>query len=85
MPEAPFKRMILRAVHRDVHPMIIRLIAMPDSLDLNDFDDIFHVIPGCDTGIGHAFQIYGQEFISFRRKTRSKKFCDFRLHRGPLF
>ncbi len=73
MPAKPFKRVILRTVLRDVYPMVIRLVAVADSLDLTDFDDIFHAILGWDSGIGFAFQIQGQEFNSFRRKTRSKK------------
>jgi hypothetical protein len=36
--------------------MVIRLIAVPDSLDLTDFDDIFHVVLGWNAGIGDAFQ-----------------------------
>ena len=65
--------------------MVIRLVAVPDSLDLNDFDDIFHAVLGWDGGIGYAFQIQGQEFNSFQRKTRSKKLCDFRIHRQEKF
>ena len=49
--------------------MVIRLIAVPDSLDLSDFDDIFHAVLGWESGIGYAFQIHGQEFNSFQRKT----------------
>ena len=85
MPAKPFKRVILRTVLRDVYPMVIRLVAVADSLDLTDFDDIFHAILGWDSGIGFAFQIQGQEFNSFRRKTRCKKFRDFRLHRQEKF
>ena len=85
MPTTPFKRLILRAVLRDVYPMVIRLVAGPDSLDLSDFDDIFHAVLGWDGGIGYAFQIQGQEFNSFQRKTRSKKLCDFRIHRQEKF
>jgi len=40
---------------------------------------------GWDSGIGYAFRIQGQEFNSFRRKTRSKKLRDFRLHRQEKF
>src|SRR5215831_45815 len=81
MPATLFKRLILRAVLRDVYPMVIRLVAVPDSLDLTDFDDIFHAVLGWDSGIGYTFRIQGQEFSSFYRKTRSKKLCDFGLHR----
>ena len=81
MPATPFKRLIVRAVLRDVYPMVIRLMAVPDFLDLTDFDDIFNAVLGWDSGIGYAFQIQGQEFNSFQRKSRSKKFRDFRLHR----
>ena len=88
MPATLFKRLILRAVLRDVYPMVIRLVAVPDSLDLSDFDDIFHAVHavlGWDSGIGYAFRIQGQKFNSFRRKTRSKKLRDFRLHRQEKF
>jgi len=85
MPATPFKRLILRAILRNVYPTVIRLVAVPDSLDLIDFDEIFHAVLGWESGIGFAFQIQGQEFNSFRRKTRSKKFRDFRLHRQEKF
>ena len=85
MPANPFKRLILRAVLRDVYPMVIRLVAIPDTLYLTDFDDIFHSVIGWDSGIGYAFQIQGQEFNSFQRKNRSKKICDFGLHRQEKF
>jgi len=65
--------------------MVIRLIAVPDSLDLTDFDDIFHAVLGWDSGIGYAFQIQGHEFNSFQRKNRSKKIRDFCLHRQEKF
>src|SRR5215831_4174097 len=85
MPTTLFKRLILRAVLRDVYPMVIRLVAVPDSLDLTNFDDIFHAVLGWDSGIGYSFQIQGQEFNSFQRKTRTKKLRDFRLHRHEKF
>ena len=85
MPATPFKRLIVRAVLRDVYPMVIRLMAVPDFLDLTDFDDIFNAVLGWDSGIGYAFQIQGQEFNSFQRKTRSKKIRDFGLHRQEKF
>ena len=81
MPANPFKRLILRAVLQDVYPMVIRLVAIPDTLYLTDVDDIFHAVLGWDSGIGYAFQIQGQEFNSFQRKNRSKKICHFRLRR----
>jgi len=56
-----FKRLILRAVLRNVYPMVIRLVAVPDSLDLSDFDDIFHPVLSWDSSIGYAFRIQGQE------------------------
>ena len=57
--------------------MVIRLVSVPDFLDLADFDDIFHAVLGWDSGIGYAFQVHGQEFNSFSRRTKSKKLRDF--------
>jgi Zn-dependent protease with chaperone function len=39
--QIPFKRLMFRAVLRNVSPMVIRLLAVPDYLDLPDFDEIF--------------------------------------------
>lgn len=85
MPETAFQRLILRAVLRDVYPMVIRLVAVPDSLELTDFDDLFHAVLGWQSGSGYAFQIHGQEWNSFQRKTQSKKLRDFQLHRQEKF
>jgi len=65
--------------------MVIRLIAVPDYLELGDFDDIFHAVLGWDGGIGYAFQVHGQEFNSFRRRTRAKRLRDFGLQRQEKF
>ena len=40
MPATPFKRLIVRAVLRDVYPMVIRRMAVPDFWDLTDFVDL---------------------------------------------
>jgi hypothetical protein len=85
MSETSFKRLILRAVLRDVYPMVIRLVAVPDYLELGDFDDVFHAVLGWDGGIGYTFQVHGQEFNSFRRRTRAKRLRDFGLHRQEKF
>jgi hypothetical protein len=39
--KAPFNRLILRAVLRNVSPMVIRVISVPDSLRLFDFNEVF--------------------------------------------
>ncbi|MBM3740343.1 MAG: plasmid pRiA4b ORF-3 family protein [Acidobacteria bacterium] len=78
MPATLFKRLILRLVLRDVYPMVVRLIAVPDRLELSDFDEILHAVLGWDGGIGFAIQIQGQVYDSFQRKTRSTKLSGFR-------
>jgi hypothetical protein len=71
-----FQRLILRAVLRDVYPMVIRLVAVPDYVGLTDFDDIFHAVLGWAGGSGYAFHVHGQEFNSVRRQTRSRTLRD---------
>jgi hypothetical protein len=85
MPVKPFQRLILRAVPRDVYPMLIRLVAVPDSLDLTDFDDIFHAVLGWDFGIGYVFQIHGQELTVSGARPGAKKLREFRFHPGRSF
>jgi hypothetical protein len=80
-----FKRLILRAVLRQVSPMVIRLISVSDQLQLPEFHDIFRAILGWDGDLGYIIRIHGQEFNSFRRKTRSKTLDEFKLHRQEKF
>jgi hypothetical protein len=74
----PFKRLIFRAVLRNVSPMVIRVLAVPDYLDLPTFDEIFRTVLGWD-GLGFIFRVHGQEYNSFRRRARSKTLQDFQL------
>ena len=76
--QTPFKRLVLRVVLRDVYPMVIRLVAVPDFLLLTDFDDLFHALLGWESGASYAFRLHGQEFNSLRRRTKTKRLCDFR-------
>src|SRR5439155_20549614 len=65
--QTPFKRLILRAVLRKVSPMVIRVLAVPDYLDLSRFDEVFRTLLGWD-GLGFSFHIHSQEFTSFLRR-----------------
>jgi hypothetical protein len=79
------KRLILRTVLSQVNPMVIRLVSVSDQLQLSDFHDIFRAILGWDGDLGYIIRIHGQEFNSFRRKTRSKALQEFKLHRQEKF
>ncbi len=81
----PSKRLILRAVLRQVNPMVIRLISVSDHLQLLEFHDVFRTIHGWDGDLGYIIRIRGQEFNGFRRKTRSKALHEFQLHRQEKF
>jgi hypothetical protein len=76
-----FKRLILRAVLREVSPMVIRLVSASDQVDLPQFHEIFSAILGWSGDLGYLISVHGQEFNSFRRKTRSKALHEFKLHR----
>src|SRR6516162_6755731 len=82
--QTPFNRLILRAVLRNVSPMVIRVVSMPDYLDLPDFDEAFRTVLDWD-GLGYIFRVHGQEFNSFRRATRSKTLRDFQLRPRETF
>ena len=84
--QTPFKRLILRAVLRKVSPMVIRVLAVPDYLDLSRFDEVFRTLLGWD-GLGFSFHIHGQAFSSFLRRTKvqRKTLRDFRLRPRETF
>ena len=67
-----FKRLILRAVLRQVSPMVIRLVSVSDHMPLPEFHEVFRIILGWNGDLGYIIRVHGQEFNSFRRKTRSK-------------
>ena len=76
-----FKRLILRAVLRQVSPMVICLVSFSDHMPLREFHDVFRIILGWNGDLGYIIRVHGQEFNSFRRKTRSKALhvCSSRL------
>src|SRR6266403_4077771 len=76
-----FKRLILRAVLRQVSPMVIRLVSVSDQMPLHEFHDVFRTILGWNGDVGYIVRVHGQEINSFRRKTRSKALHEFKLHR----
>ena len=81
----PFKRLILQAVLCQVSPMVIRLLSIPDHMELTEFHDVIRAILGWDGDLGYIVRVHGQEFNSFRRKTRSKVLRELSLHRQEKF
>jgi hypothetical protein len=81
----PFKRLILRAVLRRVSPVVIRVISVPDHLELPEFHEVVRAILGWNGDLGYIIRIHGQECNSFRRKARSKTLHEFKLHRQEKF
>ena len=81
----PLKRLILRAVLRNVSPMVARIMSVSDDTELTDLHDVFQQVLGWSGQLGYSFRIHGQEFNSFRRRSRSKSLREFRLHRQEKF
>jgi Plasmid pRiA4b ORF-3-like protein len=80
-----FKRLILRAVLLHVSPMVIRLVSVSDHMPLPDLHNVFRAILGWNGDLGYIIRVHGQEFNSFRRKTRSKALHELQLHRQEKF
>ena len=66
--------------------MVIRVLAVPDCLDLSSFDEVFRTLLGWD-GLGFSFHIHGQEFTSFLRRTKVHRTTlrDFQLRPRETF
>jgi hypothetical protein len=65
--------------------MVIRVVSVIDDTEFTELLEIFQHILGWSGNVGYSFRIHGQEFNSFRRRTRSKPFQEFRLHRQEKF
>jgi hypothetical protein len=59
-----FKRLILRAVLRQVSPMVIRLVSVSDQMPLHEFHDVFRTILGWNSDLGYIVRVHGQELIA---------------------
>lgn len=70
---------------RQVRPMVIRLLSVPDHAGLPKFHDVMRAVLGWNGDLGYIFRVHGQEFNSFRRKTRPKVLSDFKLRRQEKF
>src|SRR3954447_11570480 len=53
------KRLILRAVLRQVSPMVIRLVSVSDQLQLPEFHNIFRAILGWTGDLGYIIRVHG--------------------------
>jgi hypothetical protein len=56
--------------------MVIRLLSVPDHLGLPEFHEVMRAVLGWDGDLGYIVRVHGQEFNSFRRKTRSKRYTN---------
>src|SRR5215831_16613464 len=75
----PFKRLILRAVLNDVSPIVARVFSIADDVDITDLHDIFLGILVWQQDLGFIIRVHGQEFNSYRRRSRGKRLRDFQL------
>jgi hypothetical protein len=80
-----FKRLNLQAVLRHVSPWVIRFLAVSDQMELRGFHEVMLHVLGWNCDLGYIIRVHGQEFNSFRRKTRSKVLHDLKLHGQEKF
>ena len=81
----PFKRLVLRAVLNDVSPIVARVFSISDDVEITDLHDIFLSMLGWQQDLGFIFRVHGQEFNSYRRRSRGKRLRDFQLRRQEKF
>jgi hypothetical protein len=65
--------------------MVIRLLSVPDHLGLPEFHEVIRVVLSWNGDLGYIVRVHGQEFNSFRRKTRSKALHELKLRRQEKF
>lgn len=82
---SPFKRVVLRAVLNDVSPIVARAFSIAEDVESIELHDIFLSMLGWQQDLGFIIRVHGQEFNSYRRRTRSKRLRDFQLRRQEKF
>src|SRR5262244_1731962 len=81
----PFKRLILRAVLNDVSPIVARVFAISDGVEITELHDVFLSMLGWQHDLGFIIRVHGQEFNSYQRRSRGKRLRDFHLRRQEKF
>ncbi|MGI9501322.1 MAG: IS1096 element passenger TnpR family protein [Geminicoccaceae bacterium] len=81
----PRNRLVLRAVLKEVSPIVARVISVPDDLEISDLHDVFLSLLGWASDPGFIVRVHAQEFNSFQRKSRGKRLRDFWLRRQEKF
>ncbi len=77
--------MILRAVLNDVSPIVARVFAISDEVEITELHDVFMSLLGWEQDLGCIIRVHGQEFNSYRRRSRGKRLRDFKLRRQEKF
>lgn len=83
--EKPRNRLVLRAVLKEVSPVVARVISVSDDLEIYDLHDVFLSMLGWEFDPGFIIRVHAQEFNSFQRKSRGKRLRDFQLRRQEKF
>ncbi len=82
---SPAKRLVLRAVLKDISPIVARVISVSDELEISGLHDAFLSVLGWTHDPGFIIRIHAREFNSFRRDSRGKRLRDFQLRRQEKF
>jgi hypothetical protein len=77
--------LVLRAVLKDISPIVARVITVSDDLEISRLHDAFLSMLGWAHDPGFIIRIHAREFNSFRRNSRGKRLRDFELRRQEKF
>ncbi len=83
--EHPVRQLILRAVLKDISPIVARVVSVPDSLAIRDFHELFLAMLDWQYDPDFILRIHAQQFASYRRHSRGKRLRDFQLRRQEKF
>ena len=75
------KRLVLRALLKDVNPLVARVISIPDELEIGELHDVFLSMLDWAQGPDFLIRIHAQKFASFR----GKRLREFQLRRQEKF
>src|SRR4030095_15120404 len=84
-PSSLFERLVLRALLNEVSPIVARVFAISDDIEITDLHDIFLSMLGWQHDLGFIIRVHGQEFNSYQRRSRGKQLRDFQLRRQEKF
>lgn len=85
MPTLSRRRLTLRVTLRGASPMVIRVVSVSDTIDLEGLHTVLQAVLGWPGRGSFLFRIQGLQLLAAHQRSRRRRLCDFGLQHREVF